>query len=220
MEHNEQFALRTRKIIEHLEEVWRHSYQPSSETLKRITEFVLSLPEQYQAIGLQIIAKHTVDNMSLHMLDLLGTYQQNAEQEGISAEDREKALGHIIPEVSRTLAALQESVSVRSLDDLAALINITSRLQILSQSDTAEEAQSWLYELPTRYYRKLATEGLVIDVRNSESKLSQPGGSGFLVTEGLVLTTMRLRLPTQKTLTSTPSLTSLESSDVHLSSVA
>src|SRR2546428_8522972 len=108
MEHNEQLAQRTRRVIDHLEEVWRHPHQLSSETLKRLLEFVLSLPEQHQTIGLQIIAKHVVDNMSLHMLDLLVTYQQNAEQEGISVGDREEALEHIIPKVSQTLATLQE----------------------------------------------------------------------------------------------------------------
>jgi hypothetical protein len=57
MEQQEQLELRTQRIIGYLEDAWKRPYQPSPETLKRITAFVLSLPEQYQMSGLQTIAQ-------------------------------------------------------------------------------------------------------------------------------------------------------------------
>jgi len=176
---NDQSLLRTQRIIEHLEGLWQCPQEPSPNELRQITEFIVSLQEPYRSTGLEIIARHTVSNMSLHILALMATFQQKAEQEAISPEDRKETFEHIQPEVFRILDELSKHVSVRSLDDLAALTNITVSLQTLSQNDSAEAAQSWLYELPTMYYRQLTQENLVVNVHSLEWKsagvrLSQP----------------------------------------------
>jgi len=161
---NGQELLRTQRIIEHLAELWRYPQEPSPDELRHITEFVIGLQEPYRTIGLEKIAEHVLSNMSLHILALMATFQQKAEQEGISTEDRKETFEHIQPQAFRILDELSKCVSVRSLDDLAALTSITVSLQTLSQHDSAEAAQSWLYELPTMYYRQLTQESLVVSV--------------------------------------------------------
>jgi len=161
---NDQELLRTQRIIEHLADQWRYPQEPSPEELRHITEFVIGLQEPYRTIGLEKIAEHTISNMSLHILALMATFQQKAEQEGILPEDRKETFDHIQPGAFGILRELGKHISVQSLDDLAALTNITVSLQTLSRSDTAEAAQSWLYELPTIYYRQLTQESLMVSV--------------------------------------------------------
>ena len=55
-------------------------------------------------------------------------------------------------------------LTIRSLDDLVTLSNITFSLRTLSQADSAEEAQNWMYELPVLYSRQLAQEHLVTNL--------------------------------------------------------
>src|SRR5713101_2925626 len=167
---NDQLLLRTQRIIEHLEDLWDYPQEPSPDVLRQITEFVVGLQEPYKTIGLKKIAEHTISNMSLHILATMATFQQKAEEEGIRSEDRQETLAHVQPETFRILHELSKPVSVRSLDDLAALTNITVSLQTLSQNDSAEAAQSWLYELPTMYYRQLTQENLVVNVHSLEWK--------------------------------------------------
>ena len=154
---------RTARIIAHLQTMWQRSQPVSPNDLKRIVEFVSGLPEQYKQIGLEKIAEHAVNTMSLHILNLIAIFQQYAEQEDISAEDMHDTLDHILPDAFHVLSALDNKLHIQSLDDLAAVTNITVNLQILSSSNTAEEAQTWLYELPTMYYQQLSQEKLTVN---------------------------------------------------------
>ncbi len=83
-------SLRNQRVLEYLEDLWKRPHMPSQEDLKRISEFVVSLPEEYRSVGLTTIANHFVNNMSLHMLELMATFQQKAEQEGISSRECKK----------------------------------------------------------------------------------------------------------------------------------
>ena len=161
---------RTQRVVEHLENAWRRIQQPSSATLRQITEYSVTLPNQYNKIGLQTVAEQTINNMKLHILSLMILLQEKAEQEGISAEELVETLDYIKPKTFQLLEKLSKSVLVQSLDDLAVLVNISTRLQTLSTSYTAQEAQSWLFELPDMYYQQLAKEGLVAEIDKSESE--------------------------------------------------
>lgn len=171
---DDQSVLRTKRIIEHLEDLWQSLQEPSPEVMKRIIEFILDLQEPYRTLGIKKIADRTDSTMILHILDIMATFQQKAEQEGIFSEDRDETLEHILPQTFQILQDLSGHVSVLSLDDLAALSNITTRLQILSRANTAEEAQSWLYELPAIYYHQLAEENLVVNVPVSATVTTSP----------------------------------------------
>lgn len=184
---NSQELLRTQRIIEHLAELWRYPQEPSPDELRHITEFVIGLQEPYRTIGLEKIAEHTISNLSLHILALMATFQQKAEQEGISAEARQETFDQIQPEAFRILDQLSKHVSVESLDDLVALTNITVSLQTLSRSDTAEAAQSWLYELPTIYYRQLTQESLMLSVRDLKGESDGINWIPFNAGTGVVL---------------------------------
>src|SRR5437867_351208 len=110
----DQSLLRTQRIIEHLEDLWRYPQEPTPDEIKHITEFVVGLQEPYRTIGLEKISEHTISNMSLHILALMATFQQKAEQEGISTEDRKETLDHVQPETFRILDELSKHVSVRT----------------------------------------------------------------------------------------------------------
>lgn len=161
------------KIIEHLETLWKYSQEPSPESLKRIAEFINTLNEPYKTIGLTKIAEHAIGNMALHMLALMATFQQKSQEEGISSEEYRKTFERISPEVFRLLDDLSKNVSIHSFDDLAALSNITLELQTLSQTDSADEARSWLIELPTMYSQQLAQENLIVGTYLVEPKVTK-----------------------------------------------
>ena len=159
---------RTQRIVEHLENAWQCVQQPSSATLRQITEYSVTLPNQYNRIGLQTVAEQTINNMKLHILSIMILLQEKAELEGISTEELTETFNYIKPKTFQLLEKLSNSVLVQSLDDLAVLVNISTRLQALSTSYTAQEAQSWLFELPDMYYRQLVKEGLIVEVDNFE----------------------------------------------------
>ncbi len=161
-------SLRAQRIIEYLEDLWARPHTPSPNELKRITEFVVSLPEEYRSVGLTTIADHFVNGMGLHILDIMATFQQRAEQEGISSKEIKETFDDIRSQVFQLLEVLSKQLSVQSLDSLAALCNITIALYTLSRSDSAEEARSWLYELPTTYQSELIQEKMIVDRQDQE----------------------------------------------------
>src|SRR5260370_30014683 len=59
------------------------------------------------------------------------------------------------------LMGLSKKIVVQSLDDLATLSAITIGLYGLSHTETAEQAQRWIYSLPKVYMRQLAQEHMV-----------------------------------------------------------
>jgi hypothetical protein len=170
MQNKDQSSLRTQRILDLLEKQWRRLHEPSHESFKRIAESVLTMPETYRITGLATIAEHFVNHMRLHVLALLTTFQEKAEQEGISLQEREATLQDVLPEAFQMLETLRKYVSVKSLDELAALSNITIALYTLSSTETAEEAQKWLYELPTTYLRRLRQAGLLVDEQESSKE--------------------------------------------------
>lgn len=173
---------RTQRILERLEQHLRRPHEPSHEDFKRIVECVLDLPEAYRSIGLITIANHFVNGMGMHLLELVSTFQELASQEEISSGEVEVTLEDVLPETFQTLAELAGQVFVKSLDDLAALNNITIRLYTLSRSSTAEEAQRWLYELPTTYARQLRQAGLLVDKNSHTEEIQgeQPSTSHYI----------------------------------------
>ena len=63
------------------------------------------------------------------------------------------------------MMGISKQILTRSLDDLITLSNITFSLYTLSQSDTVEDTQSWIYELPTVYLRNLSQEHLITNMQ-------------------------------------------------------
>jgi hypothetical protein len=152
---------RAQRIIEHLQEQWQHSHEPSPDRLKRITEFVVSLPEAYRTAGLTALGDHIASNLILHFLDTMALFGEKAEQEGISVEEREGYIHYVLTELFSSIVGINRNISIQSLDELTALTAITVNLQGLSHADTAEEAQSWMYELPKIYLDELRREHLL-----------------------------------------------------------
>ncbi len=163
-------SLRIQRILEHLEQQLERTHEPSHENFRRIIESVLSIPEAYRTTGLTTIAEHFVNGMELHLLALVAIFQEKAEQENITSKERQMVLDDVLPEAFQTLAALSKQVSVKSLDELAALNNITIRLYTLSSVETAEDARRWLYELPATYSRRLRQAGLLLDEQQGDKE--------------------------------------------------
>jgi len=158
-------SLRTQQLIHYLEELWKPSYQPSSEKLKRVIESLAQFPEPYQAFGITKIAEYFAGIMGLHFLDIVATFQQKAEAEGIDREERIQTLQGIMPELFPEMMGISKQVFIRTLDDLVTLSNITFSLYTLSQVNTAEDAQGWMYELPVLYRRQLVQEHLITNLQ-------------------------------------------------------
>jgi hypothetical protein len=163
MQTNDEVVLsqRTRHLIESLAELWQRPHQPSSERLQNIIEFVIDFPEAYRAMAMTKVAEYLVDAMGLHYLDIMTTFRQKAEEEGIDTEEREGALQDIMAELYPTMMRLNRNISVHSLDDLINLSNITFGLYGLSLVNSAERAQRWMYRLPRLYHDQLAQEHLI-----------------------------------------------------------
>lgn len=161
-QNNEQMLLqRTQRLIESLGEHCQRSSQLSAEKLKHMLGFVVHFPEIYQAMALTKIAEYLVDNMGLHYLDIMTIFQQKAEQEGIGREEREATFQDSMSELFPSMMRLNRDLSVHSLDDLVRLSNITFGLYGLSQIETAEEAEQWIYTLPKVYLSQLEQDHLI-----------------------------------------------------------
>ncbi len=156
---------RVQHLISYFEEQYSQSHHPSLDVIKRVTEFLVLLPEQYQALGMTKIAEYLINRLDLHFLDIIATFQQKAEHEGIDAEERRETIRGVVTEFFPEMMGISKQISIRSIDDLVTLNNITSALYTLSQVHTAAEAQGWMYELPTLYWRQLAQERLVTNIR-------------------------------------------------------
>lgn len=159
---------RTRYLVEYLENLWQRPHEISGDSLKRITDFIVHLPEPYQvyqSMAMSKIAEYLVNIMGLHFLHLVALFQEKAGLEGIDTEEHAAILHSITTEVLPEMMSLSKHVVVRSIDDLVTLSNITFGLYTLSQVETAEDAQNWLYELPILYRRQLVQERLVTSLQ-------------------------------------------------------
>lgn len=153
--------LRTKHIIEYLENLWQRPNEPSAEALKQITEFVVVLPEQQRAIALKVIASHLVSHLSLRYLEIISTFQQKAKQEGIEAIEIEATLSDVLSNDFQQMMELNNNLSIQSLDDLLNLSNAIIGLYRHSQLLSAENAQWWTYRLPTQTFNLLARKQLI-----------------------------------------------------------
>ena len=162
----EQLSPRNQRILEEIEGMWQHQKDLSPDALKHITELVITLPEEYRNVGLRAIAGKVIGAMNLHLIELIETFRRKAEQEGIRSEERDETLKDTSPEIFSVMKKVSDQIVVQSLDDLVTLINITVSLQMLSSTDLAEDAQNWLFELPSLYYNRLVKEKLVVDIHN------------------------------------------------------
>jgi hypothetical protein len=156
---------RTQELINHLETLWEDPPQQSPETFKRIIKFLSQLPDPYQALGMTKIAEYFASSMGLHFIDLLAKFQETAELEGMDKEEIVATLDGAITKFFLEIMEMSKRIVTRSLDDLVTASNITFGLYTLSQSDTAEDTQSWIYELPTLYLRYLSQERLMTNMQ-------------------------------------------------------
>src|SRR4051794_24108119 len=90
---NEQvLSSRSQRLVEHLEDLWQNTQEPTAESLKKI---IAALPEPYRSMGIEAIAERLVNNIKLHFLDSVVTFVQKAEQEDIDAEECTETLQDI-----------------------------------------------------------------------------------------------------------------------------
>jgi hypothetical protein len=161
---NTQTSPRTQRTLKHLEERWEALQPPSSDVFKRVLVLLTDLQApQEDAAALKKVAEYIVSTMNLHLFNMLAIFRENAELEGISVQVREKTLADVLPEIISLTDEINKRLSIQSLDDLAALVNITVALELLSESDTADDAQNWLYEVPVLYHGRLQQEQLLAD---------------------------------------------------------
>lgn len=161
-QNDEQMLLQnTQRLIESFGEMSQYSFQLPAEQLRHLLGFIVHFPKAYQVMALTKIAEHLVDNMGLHFLDIMTTFQQRAEQEGIRREEREATFQDIMPELFPSMMRLSRDLSIHSLDDLVRLSNITFSLYGLSQVETAEDAEQWIYTLPKVYLSQLEQDHLI-----------------------------------------------------------
>lgn len=156
--YGQEISQRTQLLLESLKDLWNRLLTPSHEELNRILDFVVRLPNPYHAAAFTTFAENLVSGIGLHYLDILATFREKSEQEGIDAEEQEATLVDCITELFPLLMGLSKRIVVQSLDDLATLSAITIGLYGLSHAETAEQAQRWIYSLPKVYMRQLAQE--------------------------------------------------------------
>lgn len=151
-------TIRDQHVIEHFKSACENIVEISPELLADLSTFIVGLEEPYKLTALNIIAEYLVSTMKVHILSLMTTFQNNAEQEDIRPEYCKKTFEHVLPKI---FSELSKNVSIRSLDDLYTLTHITGSLQILHETAYAAMAQNSLYRLPSMYYRELEKEHLV-----------------------------------------------------------
>jgi hypothetical protein len=159
-------SLHSLHMIEYHEDQWQSVHEPSNITLKRIVKLVSNLDAEYKTAGLTAIAEYFANALSLHFLDIMLTFQQKAEQEGIELDEREGIFHDILSESFPMMMELSRNILIQSLDALLTLSNITFGLYKLSHVDSAESARRWMYKLPKLYHSQLTQEHLLISAKS------------------------------------------------------
>lgn len=154
----EDVSLRMIRILTHFKNLWQQPHELSFEVLERI---IVGLPKEVQGAGLEVIAEYLVNFLKLHFLDIVATFQQKAVEEGLDADERDEIVHDAMAESFQSIQKPDMLLSVQSVDALLLLSNITFGLYALSQSETAEKAQSWIYKLPRIYRNRLEQEHLI-----------------------------------------------------------
>src|SRR5436853_5997598 len=98
MEDND-ITTRDQRLIEHLQNSWQSFQELTPEQLADISKFILSLEEPYKNGSLNMIAKHMISVISLHILSLMTTFQNNAEQDDTFPEDCKETFEQVLPKI-------------------------------------------------------------------------------------------------------------------------
>lgn len=115
-----------------------------------IEQLILALPMQYREMAIQAAAEQFVIAMRLQTLQLVALFYQQAEREGISAEDRDETLQDVEADI-HSLGDLIHKLVVNTPEALARIGEITVGVRGLSQCSSAENVQSWLYDVSSVY---------------------------------------------------------------------
>lgn len=157
----QEISQRERYLIDSLKGVWEQFEELSHEKLGRILEMTVHFSEPYRFAAINTIAEKLVSSIGVHYLDILASFRERAEQEGFDAKERDATLNDSLTELFPLILGLGRKVAVRSLNDLAMLSTITIGLYGLSQVESAEQAQDWIYSLPKVYIEQLDREHLL-----------------------------------------------------------
>lgn len=154
-------TLRTRYLIESLENLLQRSHEPSAEVMRQITEFIVGLPELYKNMALRTVATHLITHLNLRYLEIMTTFNQRAAQEGFDAEEVAATFTDVLPDGFQKMMELQDHLSIQSIDDLVNLGNVVVGLYRHSQLHSAENAQWWTYRLPSQCFDLLERKHLL-----------------------------------------------------------
>jgi hypothetical protein len=157
----QEISERTQNLLVSLKDVWERLQICSHEDIQSILNMAARFPEPYNIPVLQSIAEKLLSSILVHYLDILATFSQKAGQEGFDAEEQAATVTESMAYLFPILTALQRRLMVRTLDDVATLAAITVGLYGLSHTESAEQAQYWLYVLPQQYAEQLAQEHLL-----------------------------------------------------------
>jgi len=158
----QEISQRTQNLLSSLKDMWKQLRELSHENVMGILEMADCFSEPYHTTILHSIAEKLMSSMTVHYLDILATFIQNAEQEGIDREEQTATVADTMVDLFPILTGLNSRLPVRTLDELITLAAITVGLYGLSHTETAEEAQHWLYALPQEYARQLTQEHLIV----------------------------------------------------------
>lgn len=127
---------------------------------EQMEQLILTIPAQCREMAIRLAGQQLVYSMTLHMLQLATAFYQYAETEGIDEDERDETLQDIKADLDLFMD-LARRLAVDTPETLARLAEITASIQNLSQCRSAEEMQSWLYDLPVIYQESLEREQLL-----------------------------------------------------------
>jgi hypothetical protein len=151
-------------FVEELEKYWQDIYNLSPRDLRQV---LLALPNKYKTMAIQAVTEYLANSMKVHLLHTAAIFCQQAEDEGVDAKERAATLEDVEADVC-SIMELSQSLSVRTYKDLLKLGKIAASVQGLGESDTAEDAQNWLYNMPAIYSGRLKREHLIKPVSEKE----------------------------------------------------
>ncbi|HEU5381052.1 MAG TPA: hypothetical protein VFV38_36980 [Ktedonobacteraceae bacterium] len=149
---------REQRLIQQIKKQLLNTYNLNL-PFETVEQFFSALPEKYRKMAIQVLAEQLVTSMKFHLLHTVATFHQQAGEEGIDKEERNETLEEAEADI-HDIMTLSHRLTINTLGDLFKLGKITASVQNLSQSDSAEEAQRWLYNLPTVYQGRLEREHL------------------------------------------------------------
>jgi hypothetical protein len=171
-----EITTRDSRLIEHLQTAWQAFQKLAPQQVADIAKFILGLEEPYQHTALNMIAKHMVSTMNLHIFLLMTVFQNNAEQDDILPEDCKETLDLVLSGNIHVFGKLDKYILIRSFDDLVKLGYVTGSLESFSRTTSAEMARNWIYKLADMYYTRMKREDMlardVIDGTSNEGEVT------------------------------------------------